>query len=106
MKKLENDCFIYDFWDCGNVRNLFKGVNREKVKKFRMTVEPIEEGEMSDIKISATFTGESETKNDFSITNAPAEVAEELKVLVAEAIASQPVLPINALITMTVDALK
>lgn len=31
--------FIYDFWDCGNVRMIFPHLSKRKVKTYIMTVE-------------------------------------------------------------------
>jgi len=34
-----NDTFFYDFWNCGNVKLLFKGLDKEKPQKYEITVE-------------------------------------------------------------------
>ena len=35
------DTFIYDFWNCGNVKLLFKGLDKEIPQKYKMTIEKV-----------------------------------------------------------------
>jgi hypothetical protein len=38
------DHFVYDFWDCGTVRNAFPGLSKKKEIPFAVVIENVEEG--------------------------------------------------------------
>ena len=42
MKHTRDNLFIYDFFDCGNVKLIFKGLDKEKAEKYRITIEHLE----------------------------------------------------------------
>ena len=43
MHHAKNKVLIYDFFDCGNVRLAFKGWNKKKIGKYRITIEHLED---------------------------------------------------------------
>lgn len=34
-----NDTLVYDFFNCGNVKLLFKGLDKEKPQEYKMMIE-------------------------------------------------------------------
>lgn len=39
MTRESDGVFLNEFWDCGNVRMMFRGVNKESPTRFDVTVE-------------------------------------------------------------------
>ena len=43
MHHARNKILIYDFFDCGNVRLAFEGLNKEKAERYRIVIEYLED---------------------------------------------------------------
>ena len=43
MHHARNKVLIYDFFDCGNVRSVFKGIDKGEAGKYRVTIEHLED---------------------------------------------------------------
>lgn len=43
MTTVKDEVFIYDFWDCGNMRLAFEELNKKKPQKYKLTIEHLED---------------------------------------------------------------
>lgn len=37
-----HDQFVYDFWDCSTVQVAFEGLDKSVIKRFEVTIKPLE----------------------------------------------------------------